>query len=605
VIGIRRDGLRIGRAVGLVWRAAPGWTAAGAILVVAQGLLPLAGLLLVKKIVDGVAAGIGGGDPSAFWKVAPWIALAALASLAASVCRALGEYVGEGQSLAVTDAVSDTLHARSAEVDLAYYEDPRYQDTLHRSQKEALFRPTRVVNGLVQVCQGGIALGGIAGLFFFLNPLLAVLLMAVCVPWALGRFANARRTRDLERRKAEEERKSFYFHWLLTDPDHAKELRLFGLGKVFRERFGELRRGIREARLSLSRRRTVTDIATQGLVAAGTFGALALVARDAVAGKFTVGTLVMVLQGVYGGIGYAQSLLQGIVRLYEDNLFLADYYAFLDTPVRIAPPSSPVSIPARIRHGVKFEGVVFKYPRAERAALDGVDLEIRPGEVIALVGENGSGKTTLVKILARLYDPDAGRVACDGIDIRSFDPVLWRSRVAVLLQDYARYFLTARDNIRFGDVVSPPDEKRMVEAAIRSGADEVVRGLAHGYDTPLGHRFGRGQELSTGEWQRVALARVFYRDARIVVLDEPTSALDPIAEEELFRKFLPLVEGRGVVLVSHRASTVSIADRIYVMDKGKVVEHGTHGELLGRGGYYTRLNRAQAVRDSAGAAGYA
>jgi ATP-binding cassette subfamily B protein len=280
--------------------------------------------------------------------------------------------------------------------------------------------------------------------------------------------------------------------------------------------------------------------------------------------------------------------------LYEDNLFLTNYYEFLDLKPAIMSPDHPVPVPKPLTQTVEFENVHFSYPGGKKDVITGVSLALHSGEVIALVGENGSGKTTLVKLLCRLYDPDGGRITVNGIDLRDVDPVAWRKKISVVFQDYVHYYLTAAENIWVGDIEREQDSASIAAAANRSGADPVIRGLPEGYHTILGRWFSDGQELSEGEWQKVALARAFFRDSGIVVLDEPTSSLDPLAEAELFRNFLNILEGLSAVIISHRFSTVQMADRIYVLDKGRIIEQGSHEELLRLNGRYSLLFRTQA-----------
>jgi ATP-binding cassette subfamily B protein len=591
-----QEGLRLDRAFRLVWSSAPGWATVNLALTVVQGLLPLAGLYLMKRLVDSLQAGIAAsGGSSSFRPVLVWVILAAAVALLTALARSLSDVAGQAQSLVLTDKVTDVLHSQSVAVDLEYYENPLYHDTLQRAQGDAAQRPVSIVNRLVQIGQSAISLVGIGGLLFAFNPLLALGLALVALPGALVRLVYSRRLYRFEQEQTKQERRAWYYHWMLTNSYFAKEVRLFDLGSLFRTRFRALRLQLRGGRLALTQRRTLSGVLAQSVATLAMFGALVYIAYQTYKGTITIGSLVMYYSGFQLATGSVSAILGGFAGLYEDNLFLSNFYKFLDLKPRVAAPAKPLPCPSRIAKGIAFNDVGFVYPGTSRRVLEAINLTIAPGQVIALVGENGSGKTTLAKLLCRLYDPDSGAVTVDGVDIRQLDPVKWRRQVSVILQDYVQYQLPVWENIWLGDAESVPDREKIIAAAERSGADPAIRRLPQGYDTPLGCWFEQGHELSGGEWQKVALARAFLRDSHFVVLDEPTSSLDPLAEEELFRHFRRAIQGRSAVLISHRFSTVQMADYIYVLDKGRIVEQGTHRELLERGSLYARLYQAQAA----------
>jgi ATP-binding cassette subfamily B protein len=410
----------------------------------------------------------------------------------------------------------------------------------------------------------------------------------------LVRLRYSQRLYAWRRRRTSAERHAGYYQWLLTGEAHAKEIRLFDLGALFIGRFRDVRRTLRRERLHLATRRSLTELVTQFAGTLTIFGAFAYIAYRTVHGALTLGDLVMYYQAFQRGQGYLRDILGGLANLYEDSLFLANLYEFLDLRSRVAEPSAPRPLPKPMQRGIAFEHVGFAYAGAAQPVLDDITLTIRPGEHIALVGANGAGKTTLVKLLCRLYDPTAGRITLDGIDLREFRTAALRREISVIFQDYARYHLTVRENIWLGNIALTSDDGAILDAAAAAGADTVIGKLPQGYETQLGKWFDAGQELSIGEWQKIALARAFVRDAQILVLDEPTSALDAAAEYEVFQMFRALAAGRTTLLISHRFSTVRMADRIFVLADGKIVEAGSHEELLRRGGEYARMFELQA-----------
>ena len=587
--------LQMGRALRFVWQSAKGGTLINGVLILVQGVLPLLQLYLMKLMVDAVTAGPAAPDKGvALRHVLLLVGLMGAAAMFASLIRSVAGLVREWQAYIVADHMNDVLLAKSIEVDLEYYESAQYYDTLHRAQREAPSRPISIVNNLAQIGQYGISLLAIAGLLLSFHWIIAVILFIAVASGTAVRMRYAHKMYRWQRDQTSAERQAGYFNWILTDSSHAKEIRLFDLGPLFIRRFRDLRQTLRKGRLALGCRRSAAEFAAQVFAAAAVYGSCAYVAYQAMRGMITLGDLVMYYQAFRGVQGFLQGILGSLAGLYEDTLFLSNLYEFLDLKPTVVEPDHAMPVPHRMQRGIVLNHVSFQYPAGSRKVLEDVSLTIRPGEVVALVGENGSGKTTLIKLLCRLYDPTAGTITVDGVDLRQFEAKALRREIAIIFQDYAHYHLTARENIWFGNTALPCEHERVIAAARRSGADGVISSLPHGYDTILGKWFTDGEELSTGEWQKVALARAFIRDAQIIVLDEPTSSMDAKAEYEVFQSFRQLLSGRTAVLISHRFSTVRMADRIYVMKHGSVIEGGTHEELMNCQGVYADLFARQA-----------
>ena len=470
-----KTALNLKRALRLVWRTAPAWTLVNVALVFVQGVLPLAALYMMKRIMDGVTNSLTAVDKTtAFQHVVIWILLAGGVALLIDLTRSIGEYASEAQSVQVTDAVADILHTQSIAVDLEYYEEPDYYDTLHRAQMEAPSRPTSIVNGLIQIAQNGISLLGIIGLMFSFNWLLALVLFLAALPSALVRLRYSRRYYRFSQTQTENDRLAWYYHFILTESQNAKELRLFNLGGLFKGRYHDLQQQIHQGKLAISRRRILFDLLAQGLSTAALFGSLAWIALQTVRGAITLGNLVVYYLAFQSGLGYLQSVLRSLAGLYEDNLFLTNLYQFLDLKPKIVAPPRPHPVPQPMSRGIAFQNVGFTYSSRAQETLHDIDLTLAPGEVIALVGENGSGKTTLIKLLCRLYDPTRGNITVDGIDLRELDPVQWLREISVIFQDYAHYALTVWENIWLGNVEAQPDPTRIAEVGRRSGADDMI-----------------------------------------------------------------------------------------------------------------------------------
>ena len=583
------------RSLQFVWGSARGLTIANGFLVVVQGILPLIPLYLMKLLVDSLSLGMKAADRWVALQPVLWlIFLIVVVTIASALIRSISGLISEEQAIVVADHMNDLIQAKSVSVDLEFYESSRYFDTLHRAQSEGPYRPLQMVNGLVQFGMSGISMLAVSALLFSFHWAMAIILLVFAIPGVIVRWRFTNNRYQWQKERTATERYAGYFSGLLSGSYYAKELRLFDLGSLFMARFRELRATLRQEKRGLAIWRSVTELVVQASAAAAIYGSCAFVAYQTVQGTKTLGDMMMFYQALQRLQGALNGFLNSLVGLFEDNLFIAHLYEFLDLPSRIIEPVNDPPIPQPMQTGIVLNNVAFQYSPDSRKILEDVSLTIRPGEVVAFVGENGSGKTTLIKLLCRFYDPTAGSITLDGIDLRDFRTKTLRSAMTVIFQDYVRYDLTARENIWVGNSSLAPDDEKIVEAARRSGAERVIEALPDRYETALGRQFEKGQELSVGEWQKIALARAFVRDAPIVVLDEPTSSLDARTEYEAFRDFRRLTAGRTAILISHRFSTVRIADRIFVLKGGKIIESGAHEELMRLGGTYARAFEMQA-----------
>lgn len=593
----------LGRALRLVWESAPRLAAAQSALAVVQALLPLVTLVALKQAVDAATtavtarpwSGAGGlralmDDPSAR-RLALWLFVGACAVGAQACLRALAAWVAEQHAMAVSDRVHTRLHEKLLNVDLAFFEDCSAQDRLHLVQNQAMTQPIRALGGLFQALYGGVALAGVLALLSALHPLVPLALAASGAPVLLLRMRRARRLYAWRRGQAPLEREAGYFHHLLTDGAYAQEMRIYGHGPFCRARFERVRARLRLARLAWRRYLVSRELAVQAIILGVLAVALVWLTGRLLAGALTLGSLVMAVQALQRGQAQIGALTATIAEVYQSALFFRSFDELLALPARVAAPAVPQAIPAPLRQGIAFEHVFFAYPGTGRDVLRDVTFTLQAGERLAVVGANGAGKSTLVKLIARLYDPTAGRILIDGIDLRELDPAAWRRRVGILFQDFGRYQLTAAENIWIGDPsgTGADADPRIAAAVGRAGLDEIIDAWPAGLATPLGRWLHEGIEPSMGQWQRIALARAFLRDADLLVLDEPTSALDTRVQRDILDRLRAAATGRTTLVVSHRPEMLAWAQRAVVLRAGEPVEIGTTEELRRRGGEFARL----------------
>jgi ATP-binding cassette subfamily B protein len=588
-------------ALRLVWKAAPTWTLAWLLLLVIQGLLPVATVYLTRDAVDALASGLGAGAAPASWHSVLVACLGlGLVLLLAEVLPSLAAWISLGQSELLHDNIRAAIHRKSVDVDLAFYDTPTFYDHLHRARDEGGFRPVAILASLGSLLQSALTLVAMAGIvlpFGFWLPL-ALLVATLPALWVVLRHTV--RLHEWRRHGTPRERRARYYDWLLTSGGAAAEVRLFDLGSRFRGAFADLRGQLRRERLDLARSQSVAQAFAAAVAMAVAGGALLWMARWTALGRLSLGELAMLYQAFFQGLKLMRSLLESAGQLYANIMFLGNLFEFFELRPGLTDPDNPLPVPLTLARGIRFRGVVFQYPGGREPALRGLDLEIAAGRFVAIVGSNGAGKSTLVRLLCRLYDPAAGAIELDGIDLRRFRAADVRRRTTALFQEPVHYNASVGENIDAGRSEAGVDQDRVRRAAGLAGVDRIVSRLPSGYDTLLGTWFESGTELSVGEWQRVALARAYARETPIVVLDEPTSAMDPWAEREWADRFREAMRGRTAIVITHRLTTAMHADTIHVMSEGRIVESGAHQQLLDAAGLYAQAWELQREGRGAG-----
>jgi len=589
------DGLRIDRALKFVWQAAPQWTALSTLLLIIESIIPLATLYIFKLVVDhltGTNVSIDAG--SDFQSLSILIAAALGLAILSNLCNSLLGYANEMQTHLVADHMQYLVQTKSIDMDIAYYEHPKSYDKLHRAQREAPSRPLRIISGMTELALNSLTLLGALALLLTFNLIVVIVVLTASIPVLIYRIKYAEALYQLHREKTESERLSKYFNEVVTTAEKAKEVRTFGFGPFITNRFSEIRLMIRASLHLISGQAYQRQFITESTAAFAGYGALAFIVHAAVKKSISLGDTVMYFGAFQVAVSALRPTLNSLAKIYENNLFLSTLYEFLNVPKSVPDPPHPIAMPRPWQSGLRVENLSFHYPGTDRPVLHDIAMDIRPGEIVALVGCNGSGKTTLTKLLCRLYDPDTGQITIDGTNLRNFKIEDLRREISIIYQDFGRYHMTARENIMLGRPDISPDDPSIVQAAQWAGIHDNLIQLPKGYDTVMSRTFADGEELSIGQWQKLALARACVRDSQLILLDEPTSSLDATAEFEFFEKFRQMARGRSALIISHRFSTVRLADRIYVLDTGHLIEQGNHEELLAIDGLYAYLYHKQA-----------
>ncbi|MHB2207337.1 ABC transporter ATP-binding protein [Methylobacterium sp. CM6257] len=607
--GAVRPGARLGalRYLPTLFReiaaASPRLLAASLSLRLVAACLPVLSLYLAKLILDGIVAEHARPAPGA--GLADWLADPGRARLAGLVAAEFGlalvsDLTGRLANLTETligdlyaNAASLRLMAHAASLDLAQFEDSAQQDRLERARRQVSGR-TGLIGTMFGQLQALVTLATLAAGVAAFTPWLVALIAAALVPAVLNEWHFTKAGYRLAWIRSPERRRIDYLRYLGASVETAKEVKLFGLSGYVTTLYATVARRLLAENRGLAMARAGWGFAFASLGTLAYYAAYAVIVWQTVAGSFSVGDLAFLAGAFHRLRGGLEGLLLGFTQITGQAQYLDDFFSFFEIRPAIRSPARPAPMPSPIREGLVFEDVGYRYPGAEAWAVRGLSFAIGAGETVALVGGNGAGKTTIVKLMTRLYDPQEGRVLLDGVPLPAYDLDALRARIGAIFQDFVRFDLTAGENVAVGRIEAAADADRIATAAARGLAAPVIERLPEGYAQPLGKRFAGGLDLSGGEWQKVALSRAYMREAEILILDEPTAALDARAEHDVFARFRELSAGRTAVLISHRFSTVRMADRILVLEGGRVLEAGSHAILMARGGRYAELFTLQA-----------
>jgi ATP-binding cassette subfamily B protein len=563
-------------------------------ILIIRSFLPLVAIFLIRYYIDRLTGEAGGGQASQANVITGLITAIALTLLTDDLLSSLGQYISKRQSYLLENHIASLIHNHSANLGLSFFEDPEFYDKLSRAARDISWRPAGMVSDIILLLRGVISfitMGYVLGTFGII-PLAVLVVVFLPVLWM--KLRNSGRLYEARKSVTVHSRQSSYFSWLLTGEKPAREVRLFDLAGYFEKLFRRHFTASKEPEIAAVRKNAILESAASVVKVLALAGVLIYASFSYTRSDITAGELAMYIIAFRQALIYLRDAVSGYSGLAENRLFLNDLFHFLDIESDMPRNEKDAGIVSF--NSLDVENLTFTYPGADSPALENISLKINKGEKVAIVGPNGSGKTTLAKLLCRLYDPDSGRIGLDGESVDRYDLHEYRKLFSVVFQDFMLYYLTAGDNISLADNTGSDNQVRLRSAASKAGVSSLLESLPHGYETMLGHHTGGSRELSWGEWQKIAIARALYRDSPVLILDEPSSSLDADSEYEIFSDLDRIIDGRTCIFISHRLANVRDADRIIVLDKGRIAETGSHDELMeARGRYYTMFTRQKSM----------
>jgi len=582
------------RVARLVWAASPSLTFGLAFFTILGGITPLANAIIARLLLDGVIQAFNHHTFAPIWLP---VILQLAVNLLDRICSTFNGLLQTLLQERVTEHIQLMILHKADTLDLAFFENPEFYDKMRNATQDAISKPLIMISQTFNLVRAVVTLLSMLGLLLNLAWWLVLVAIVIPIPSFIASSRYSLRGYWQLRWQSPEKRQQMYVNQIMTIDDYNKEIKLFNLGDFFIQRYREMSEKFYRENKNLAVPRNITSLFWSALSVIANSAVYLYVAFEAMLGHISIGSLSQYTIAISQASQSVQGILDGVANQYENNLFVNNVFEFLEYQPKIVSPAlpMPIEVPADSRgQDIEFHNVSFTYPDKQQPALNNVSFTLHSGETIALVGRNGAGKTTLVKLLTRLYDPDEGEILVGGRNIKEYDLKELREQIGVIFQDYVKYALNVQENIGVGHVADIKNLEMVTTAAHKSGADVVVDKLDEGYSSILGKWFDKGTQLSGGEWQKIALARAFMRDARILILDEPTSALDALAEYEIFTRFRHLTEGKTTIFISHRFSTVRLADRILVIENGTLIESGSHHELMQLDGRYAELFNVQA-----------